>query len=176
MLLKPTTLRSSLRTARVPRTLPIRTFTSSSVASQQQEHHPPHPRYHSTTAHSLSSTAHSTLHPPTHSPTSIFKPLDVFAPRHIGPRGPSTTSTSTTTSFPSSPFQTDEISAMLQTLNYSSMDEFISATVPESIRIKELGDVKSEGGIEALSELELLRRAERLGEVNESVKSYIGMG
>lgn len=52
------------------------------------------------------------------------------------------------------------------------MEAFVEETVPGNIRIKELTDKE----IGKLSELELLRRAERLGEMNESVKSYIGMG
>lgn len=110
-------------------------------------------RSHSTTAISPSSTAHSALFPPTHSSTSIFQPLDTFAPRHIGPRG------------------SDE-GKMLDLLGYQSMEEFVSETVPANIRIKELDDQD----IRPLSELEFMRRAERLAEKNQLVKSYIGMG
>lgn len=62
--------------------------------------------------------------------------------------------------------------SMLDTLGYDSMESFIDATVPKSIRIKELGDEE----IRPFSELELLRRAERLAEMNKPMKSYIGMG
>jgi hypothetical protein len=110
-------------------------------------------RSHSTTAISPASTAHCTLFPPTHSSTSIFKPLDIFAPRHIGPRE-------------------KDVDAMLSFLGYNSMEEFVSQTVPGNIRIKELDDKD----IRPLSELEFMRRAERLAAENKMVKSYIGMG
>lgn len=110
-------------------------------------------RSHSTTAISPASTAHCTLFPPTHSSTSIFKPLDTFAPRHIGPRE-------------------KDVDAMLSFLGYKSMEEFVSQTVPGNIRIKELDDKD----IRPLSELEFMRRAERLAAENKMVKSYIGMG
>jgi glycine dehydrogenase len=61
---------------------------------------------------------------------------------------------------------------MLQTVGYKSMDEFIDACVPASIRIKELAD----NDVRPFSELELLRRAEKLAEGNKRMKSYIGMG
>ena len=61
---------------------------------------------------------------------------------------------------------------MLKYLGYESMDAFVSETVPEDIRIKELTD----GDVKPFSELELLRRAERLAEQNRAMKSYIGMG
>jgi glycine dehydrogenase len=112
-------------------------------------------RGHSSTAISPSSSASHALHPPTHnlSATSIFRPLDTFAPRHIGPRE-------------------DDVSQMLSFLGYKSMEEFVNATVPSDIRISELSDTE----IKPFSELELLRRAERLAEQNRPMKSYIGMG
>lgn len=61
---------------------------------------------------------------------------------------------------------------MLSLLGYQSMDEFVNATVPSDIRISELSDSE----IKPFSELELLRRAERLAEQNRPMKSYIGMG
>jgi glycine dehydrogenase len=61
---------------------------------------------------------------------------------------------------------------MLSFLGYNSMEEFVSQTVPGNIRIKELDDKD----IRPLSELEFMRRAERLAAENKMVKSYIGMG
>jgi glycine dehydrogenase len=61
---------------------------------------------------------------------------------------------------------------MLSFLGYKSMEEFVSQTVPGNIRIKELDDKD----IRPLSELEFMRRAERLAAENKMVKSYIGMG
>jgi glycine dehydrogenase len=61
---------------------------------------------------------------------------------------------------------------MLAAVGYASMDEFIDACVPESIRIKELGDED----VRPFSELEFLRRAEWLAGQNKGMKSYIGMG
>lgn len=112
-------------------------------------------RDHSTLAISPSSSASHALHPPTHAlpSSSIFRPLDTFTPRHIGPRE-------------------DDASSMLKYLGYESMDAFVSETVPADIRIKELTD----GDVKPFSELELLRRAERLAEQNRAMKSYIGMG
>lgn len=61
---------------------------------------------------------------------------------------------------------------MLAALGYDSMEAFINATVPSDIRINELSD----SDVKPFSELELLRRAERLAEQNRAMKSYIGMG
>lgn len=61
---------------------------------------------------------------------------------------------------------------MLSFLGYESMEAFVGETVPKNIRIKELDDKD----IQPLSELEFMRRAERLAEQNQLVKSYIGMG
>lgn len=61
---------------------------------------------------------------------------------------------------------------MLGYLGYESMDAFVSETVPADIRINELSDAD----VQPFSELELMRRAERLAEMNRPMKSYIGMG
>ena len=132
----------------------VRTFsTSPSAWSSTPSTSSLTPRHHSTTAISPASTAHSALFPPTHAPDSIFKPLDTFAPRHIGPRE-------------------KDVDSMLSFLGYDSMESFVGETVPGNIRIKELDDKD----IAPLSELEFMRRAERLAEKNQLVKSYIGMG
>lgn len=61
---------------------------------------------------------------------------------------------------------------MLSLLGYESMEDFVGETVPKNIRIKELDDKD----IGPLSELEFMRRAERLAAENRLCKSYIGMG
>lgn len=61
---------------------------------------------------------------------------------------------------------------MLGYLGYESMESFIGETVPADIRIKEVSDED----VKPFSELELMRRAERLAEMNRPMKSYIGMG
>jgi hypothetical protein len=61
---------------------------------------------------------------------------------------------------------------MLGYLGYDSMESFIGETVPADIRIKEVSDED----VKPFSELELMRRAERLAEMNRPMKSYIGMG
>ncbi len=99
---------------------------------------------------SLASKAHL---PFDHPAASIFKPLDTFTPRHIGPRE-------------------QDVQAMLKTVGYASMDQFIDACVPSHIRIVELNDQD----VRPFSELELLRRAEKLAAKNRPMKSYIGMG
>lgn len=55
---------------------------------------------------------------------------------------------------------------MLSALGYDSMEAFVGATVPDSIRIKPLTDEE----IRPLSELELLRRAQRLAAKNKPMK------
>ncbi|KAG5647779.1 hypothetical protein DXG03_008502 [Asterophora parasitica] len=87
--------------------------------------------------------------------TSLFKPLDVFPERHIGP-------------------DDVEASAMLSKLGYESMDAFIEATVPPKIRIA--ANSVDNASIPALSESELHARAKELGGQNKPFKSYIGMG
>ena len=86
---------------------------------------------------------------------SLFDPLDTFTERHIGPNA-------------------SEVHTMLDTLGFESMDAFVKATVPESIRLPET--CMSDSTIPALSESELFNRAKELATVNKSFKSYIGMG
>lgn len=65
---------------------------------------------------------------------------------------------------------------MLKVLGYESMDAFIDSCLPRGVRVKELTDKDEEGGLRALSELELRRRAEQVAAMNKGMKSYIGMG
>lgn len=86
---------------------------------------------------------------------SLFKPLDTFAERHIGP-------------------DASEQKKMLDALGYESMDAFIDASVPPSIRLS--ASPVNDTDIPALSESELLERARTLAKANKPFKSYIGMG
>lgn len=95
----------------------------------------------------------SSFHPPR---SSIFTPLDTFLPRHVGPTE-------------------SDVSEMLSTLGFKTMEDFISATIPTNVRIDELTDDESKG-IRPMSELELRRRAEEVAGMNKGMKSYIGMG
>ncbi|GAA6064721.1 hypothetical protein JCM10212_005844 [Sporobolomyces blumeae] len=95
----------------------------------------------------------------THVPTtSIFAPLDTFARRHVGP-------------------QPASVQKMLEYLGYESMEAFVQDCVPQEIRLEE-NAIRDEGkgGIWALSEGELLRRAKELGKKNKVTRSFIGLG
>ncbi|CCO35297.1 glycine dehydrogenase [Rhizoctonia solani AG-1 IB] len=63
---------------------------------------------------------------------------------------------------------------MLAALGYDSMEAFVRDTVPDSIRVD--AQVVSEHSIPALSESEMLRRAEEVANMNEKKRSFIGMG
>jgi glycine dehydrogenase len=77
---------------------------------------------------------------------------DLFVQRHLGPRE-------------------EDIEKMLQVLDLKSLEELVSATVPEGIRIRK--PLKLEKG---LSESEALTRLRRLAEKNLVFRSWIGMG
>lgn len=112
--------------------------------------------YSSTTAtnpHPLPPSA--SFHPAS---SSILAPLDTFTPRHIGP------------SLLKS--EDHDVKAMLKTVGYNTLDEFVDAVVPQHIRIKELTDKD----VRPFSELEFQRRAEEVASMNKPMKSYIGMG
>lgn len=90
--------------------------------------------------------------------SSLFAPLDTFERRHVGPRPA-------------------DIEKMLEVVGYPTMDSFVDAVVPGSIRLGEEA-VSSTGSnaIKALSEQELLMRAKELGAKNKVLTSFIGMG
>lgn len=90
--------------------------------------------------------------------TSIFAPLDTFTRRHVGP-------------------QPASVQKMLEYLGYESMDAFLKDCVPQDIRLEE-NAIRDEGagGIWALSEGELLRRAKEIGKKNKVTRSFIGLG
>jgi glycine dehydrogenase len=75
-----------------------------------------------------------------------------FETRHLGPRE-------------------DEISRMLSTLGYASMDDFMADVVPASILRSEPLALP-----EAMSETEVLVRAREIAAKNRVLRSYIGMG
>ncbi|MBL9150435.1 MAG: aminomethyl-transferring glycine dehydrogenase [Phycisphaerae bacterium] len=89
-----------------------------------------------------------------------FPPLDTFARRHVGP--------------------TDgEQAEMLKTLGFASMDDFIRATVPNAIRLRqplELRDPSNTGGFATRGEFETLEALKRIASKNQVFRSYLGMG
>ena len=77
---------------------------------------------------------------------------DVFIPRHIGPSD-------------------SDVKAMLDALGYSSLDAFIDATIPETIRFRRALALPS-----ARSEQDALESFRQEMSVNEVRRSFIGMG
>ena len=77
---------------------------------------------------------------------------NTFQLRHIGPNK-------------------SEREKMLQTINADSLEQLISETVPENIRLKEDLDLAP-----AMSEYEYLSHIKELSEKNKVFKSYIGLG
>lgn len=75
-----------------------------------------------------------------------------FHGRHIGPRA-------------------EDTKAMLKTIGVASLEELISKTVPDSIRIKELLDIPA-----AISEFEYLSELRKVAAKNKVFKTYIGQG
>ena len=63
---------------------------------------------------------------------------------------------------------------MLSKLGYKSMDAFVDASVPPSIRLAD--NAVDNQAIPSLSESELFRRAKELAADNKPFRSYIGMG
>ena len=87
--------------------------------------------------------------------SSLFAPLDTFVQRHIGP-------------------DAGEQQKMLKTIGYDSLDAFVDASVPPSIRLP--ASTGDDVVIPSLSESELFKRARTLAQANKPFKSYIGMG
>ena len=85
-----------------------------------------------------------TMTPPNHP--------DVFAHRHIGP-------------------DATEARAMLEGIGHESMEEFIDAVVPPSIRQGSAPNLP-----QALSEVEAVARLRRIAEQNQPTRSFLGMG
>lgn len=97
----------------------------------------------------------SAPHPAGPSPTSPFAPLDTFARRHLGN-------------------DANRVSAMLHALHLDALDDLISQTVPEDIRLgKPLNLPPAAGESEALRELGNLAALNR---DPGSVLNFIGQG
>jgi glycine dehydrogenase len=79
-------------------------------------------------------------------------PLSSFVPRHIGPND-------------------DEVAAMLATLAFPSLEQFIDATVPKDIRLGGALDLPA-----GKSEEEALAELRKLAEQNRVVRNFIGAG
>ena len=84
--------------------------------------------------------------------TSALESADQFAPRHIGPTPA-------------------DVSEMLSTLGYDSLDSLIDATIPERIRFRSALDVPAAG-----TEADTLALLRRIAARNKLFRSYIGMG
>ncbi|KAJ2477103.1 glycine decarboxylase subunit P, partial [Coemansia sp. RSA 2131] len=80
-------------------------------------------------------------------------PLDTFLRRHNGPRD-------------------SDIDSMLQALGFQTLDEMISATVPDSIRLTEPLHI-AEG---EYAEKELLAKLKQIAQKNKIYRSFIGTG
>ncbi len=84
--------------------------------------------------------------------SASLPPSERFTYRHIGPRA-------------------EDITEMLETLGYGSMDDFIDAVVPEEIRLRRALALPR-----GRSERDVLRALRGLAEQNEVFRSYLGMG
>ncbi|CAG9854691.1 unnamed protein product [Phyllotreta striolata] len=82
----------------------------------------------------------------------LFPRQDDFPGRHIGPRAA-------------------DVSSMLDTLGFKSLNELTDKAVPKSIRLQ--GHLSIE---DPISEYELIKRISKIAERNQIWRSYIGMG
>ncbi|EJT99902.1 glycine cleavage system P-protein [Dacryopinax primogenitus] len=89
------------------------------------------------------------------STASFETPLDVFTPRHIGPRE-------------------DDTVHMLKTVGYNSLEDFVRDTAPAGIRIPE--NNLTDAVIKPLTEVELDERIREIAGKNKMLRSFIGMG
>jgi glycine dehydrogenase len=85
-------------------------------------------------------------------PTGTSADPDTFVRRHIGPSAA-------------------EIDEMLLALGYSSLDEFIDATIPETIRAR-----RALGIGEPRTEHDVLNEIRRIANRNKVFRSYLGLG
>lgn len=67
----------------------------------------------------------------------------------------------------------EEQGKMAESCGFSSLDSLIDATVPKSIRLKEMKFSKFDGG---LTEAQMIEHMQNLASKNKIFKSYIGMG
>jgi glycine dehydrogenase len=84
--------------------------------------------------------------------SSIFKPLDTFPRRHIGPSD-------------------EAIAEMCKVVGVKNLDELVKLTVPESITIQNKTNLGP-----GMSEIEVLDRLKAIASKNKVLKSFIGMG
>ncbi|XP_072378579.1 glycine dehydrogenase (decarboxylating), mitochondrial [Diabrotica undecimpunctata] len=82
----------------------------------------------------------------------LFPRNDDFPARHIGPRE-------------------SDVSTMLDTLGFKSLDELTEKAVPKKIRLEGRLDIEP-----PISEYELIKRIATIAEKNQIWRSYIGMG
>jgi glycine dehydrogenase len=82
----------------------------------------------------------------------IYMKINSFAYRHIGPRPA-------------------EVKDMLNTIGVSSIDELITQTVPDNIRLKKPMQLS-----EPMAENEFLAHVQQLARKNKMFKTYIGLG
>jgi glycine dehydrogenase len=85
-------------------------------------------------------------------PASTSADPDTFVRRHIGPSA-------------------TEVEEMLSTLGYSTLDEFIDATIPETIRAK-----RPLGIGQPRTEHDVLNEIRRIADKNKVFRSYLGLG
>ena len=83
---------------------------------------------------------------------SNFPSTEKFVDRHIGPNE-------------------KEISSMLKTINLNSLDELITETIPDNIRIEEKLKLDKPP-----SEYQFLKKLKSIAQKNKVFKSYIGLG
>ena len=77
---------------------------------------------------------------------------DAFALRHLGPRE-------------------NDLQNMFKTIGVETLEQLISETVPESIRLKKDLDLET-----PMTEYDYLSHIQELGKKNKVFKSYIGLG
>ena len=75
-----------------------------------------------------------------------------FSRRHIGP-------------------STSELNDMLKIIGVKSIEDLLSQTIPEKIRLKSDLDIP-----DAISEMEFLKEIKRFSTLNRNFKTYIGLG
>lgn len=85
---------------------------------------------------------------------AYFKTLDTYEPRHIGP-------------------DKSEVDAMLAELGYSSMTDFVKATMPAQVLVERPLQIEPKDGF---TETELIARLRQIASKNKLVKSVIGRG
>jgi len=88
-----------------------------------------------------------------------LKKSDQFVYRHLGPRE-------------------DDVNEMLKTIGVDSLDALIRETIPEDIRLSEVGGIENDqlDIRKALSENEFLDQLLKIARKNKTFKSFIGLG